>query len=129
MHADKQLSQISNRTIMEKNGWKFNTSHSDMVWQKSNCGDESWFGLHAGHTVGSVSVTFQGSGNATLSFGNCWTSSLFKVTVSLNGEEKAEAKGSEIEKLVSFSFNRGDHLVIQEDGAIIKLNSLVITCL
>ena len=125
---DKKISDVSNREVMEKNGWKFNTSHSDMKWQRSNCGEGSWFGLHAGFAEGSVSTTFQGSGTATLTFGNCWTSSLYKVSVILNEELKAEAKGSELEKEVTFSFNQGDHLIIKEDGAIIKINSLIITC-
>ena len=113
---------------MEKNGWKFNTSHSDMVWQKNNCGEGSWFGLHAGFAEGSVSTTFKGSGTATLSFGNCWASTAYKVSVMLNEEIKSEAKGKIMEKEVTFPFNEGDHLVIKEDGAIIKINSLNITC-
>ena len=113
---------------MEINGWIFNTSHSDMVWAKNYCGEGSWFGMHTGTVEGSVSTTFKGSGTATLSFGNCWASSSYKVSVVINGEIKSEAWGNVMEKEISFSFNRGDNLVIKEDGAIIKINSLVITC-
>ena len=113
---------------MEINGWIFNTSHSDMVWGKSHCGEGSWFGFHSNAAYGSVSTTFKGSGTATLSFGNCWTSLAYKVSVMLNEEVKSEAKGKIMEKEVTFPFNEGDHLVIKEDGAIIKINSLNITC-
>ena len=113
---------------MEKNGWKFNTSHHDMKWQKENCGDGSWFGLHAGFNEGSVSAVFKGSGNANLTFGNCWSSPMYKVTVLLNDQVLEAAKGNELKKSVAFSFNQGDRLIVREDGAIIKLNSLDITC-
>ena len=113
---------------MEKNGWIFNTSHSDMVWGRNHCGEGSWFGLHSGSAEGSVSTTFKGSGTATLSFGNCWTSSAYKVSVVINGEIRSEAMGNVMEKEISFSFNKGDNLIIKEDGAIIKISSLDITC-
>ena len=125
---DKGLSEVSNREVMEKNGWIFNTTHSDMVWGKSHCGEGSWFGFHSNAAYGSVSTTFKGSGTATLSFGNCWAASLYKVSVVINGEVKSEAEGNVMEKEISFSFNKGDNLIIKENGAIIKINSLDITC-
>ena len=112
---------------MRSNGWTFLASHYDMEWSKGRCGTDGWFGLHAGHQVGSVSVQFQGSGNATLTFGNCWHAQDYSVKAFLNGNEKAEAKGNEF-KTVSFLFRKGDTLKITEDGAIIKLKSLIISC-
>ena len=128
MCPDKGLSEVSNREVMEKNGWIFNTTHSDMTKYKSRCGEGSWFGFHSNIGYGSVSTTFKGSGTATLSFGNCWTSSLYKVSVVINGEVRSEAEGNVMAKEISFSFNKGDNLIIKEDGAIIKINSLDITC-
>ena len=124
---DSSLTQIWNDKIMKKNGWIFNGSHQDMAWSSHRCGNDTWFGLNAGHAVGSVKVSFQGSGNATLIFGNCWHSNTFKVTAYLNGNILAHAKGDEF-KTVSFPFAKGDTLKIDEDGAIIKLKSFIIQC-
>ena len=110
---------------MENNGWIFITSHSDMVWMRDLCGEGLWFGFHYS-TDASVSTTFKGSGTATLSFGKCLTSPFYKVWVVINGEIKSEAKGNE--KEISFSFNRGDNLIIKDHDAIIKINSLDIKC-
>ena len=124
---DSSLSQIGNDTIMKKNGWIFHGSHQDMTWATERCGEDGWFGLHAGHGVGHVKVSFKGSGNATLVFGNCWHSSTFKVTAYLNGIILAHANGNEF-KTVSFPFVKGDTLKLDEDGAIIKLKSFIIQC-
>ena len=113
---------------MENNGWNFNTSHSDKVWRNEECGNEGWFGLHAGHNVGSVSVKFKASGNATLTFGNCWHVDRYTVKVYLNENLLATAGGNELKVVTSFPFDQGDILKIDEDGAIIKLNSLIISC-
>ena len=127
---DRKLSQVSNRTVMEKNGWKFNSSsENDTVWASVFCGEYSWFGFHH-HMDGSVSTTFKGSGTATLSFGNCvpLSSSLYKVSVVVNGEIIAVAMGNVMKEEMLFSFIRGDNLIIKVHNAIIKINSLDITC-
>ena len=115
---------------MEKNGWKFNNSlFDDPLWAYNVCGEGSWFGFHD-YTDGSVSTTFKGSGTATLSFGNCvvLSSSLHKVSVVVNGEIKSVDMGNVKEEEISFSFNRGDNLIIKEHNEVIKINSFDITC-
>ena len=124
---DEALTQLGNKTVMEANGWTFVTSHHDMVWYASTCGTDSWYGLHAGHTKGSVSAVFKGSGNATLSFGNCWHVRSYSVKAYLNRRVISTAIGNVFTN-VSFTFIKGDTLKIEEDGAIIKLKSLAITC-
>ena len=125
---DRRLSQVSDREVMEKNGWIFNTSNSDMVSYRKHCGEGSWFGFHSDFEEGSVSTTFKGSGVATLYLGNCWTSPVYKVSVLINGEIKFVVRRNVMQKVISFSFNKGDNLIIKEDGAIIKINTLDITC-
>ena len=98
-----------------------------MVWSASTCEKDSWFGLNSGHREGSVSAVFKGTGNATLNFGNCWSSLSHKVRVYINGIVIATATGNEFTKEVNFAFSKGDTMKIEEDGAIIKLNSFTIT--
>ena len=114
---------------MEKNGWIFNTTHSDISLWRNWCGEDSWFGDHDSMN-GSITTTFKGSGTATLSFGNCGPKihSLHKVCVLKNGDIISEATGNALEKEIAFSFNKGDNLIIKEYYAIIKINSLDITC-
>ena len=123
---DSSLSQIWNAKIMEKNGWIFNMSHQDMAYLSDRCGDDTWYGFEIGNGVGSVQVSFKGSGNATLVFGNCWDSG--EVISYLNVNTLAHAKANEF-KTVSFPFTIGDILKIIEEGiAIIKLKSFLVQC-
>ena len=123
---DAALGNLTSRPVMEANGWVFNVTHSDQEWSKERCGHKTWFGLSSMLDVGSVSTTFKGSGNATLGFGNCWNS--YKVTVSLDGEELARATGNQLEETVSFNFTKDSEIKIEEDGSIIKLNYLNVSC-
>ena len=103
-------------------------SHQDMAFLSDRCGDDTWFGkyLVPRHAAGSVKVSFKGSGNATLVFGNCWDSG--GVISYLNVNTLAHAKANEF-KTVSFPFTIGDILKIIEEGiAIIKLKSFLVQC-
>ena len=111
---------------MEKNGWIFHVSHGDQFMYASLCGDDTWFGFYAGGTIGSISTIFKRSGLAKLNFGNCWTNK--KVTAYLNHRKLAYASGREVRKEISFNFTTGDTLRLEEDGGIIKINSLIISC-
>ena len=120
------LTNVESRPAMEKNGWEFQVSH----WDKSEfvdiCGNDTWYGFYGGNYQGSVSTNFKGSGFGILQFGNCWSNN--EVAVYLNNYKIAYALGNVARKEVKFHFSPGDNLKITEDGAIIKLHSLSITC-
>ena len=74
-------------------------------------------------TVGSAEATFQGSGTAKLSYGNCYYRG--QVIVYLNGVELSRTAASSSMKEVSFKYEKDDTLVIKEiNVGVIKLNSL-----
>ena len=111
---------------MAENGWLFHVSHSDMLLYGDICGNEGWFGFYSGSRAGSIYTIFKGSGSAVLLYGNCWNKN--EVYVYLNGIKIASAYGNETKKEIAFNFISGDLIEIVEEGAIIKLHSLTISC-
>ena len=111
---------------MEEHGWEFHVSH----WEKRNfmdiCGNSTWYGFYNGNAIGSIYTNFKGHGFAILRFGNCWPHN--EVSVYLNGYKIEQASGNVKNKEVHFDFSPGDQLKVTEDGAIIKLHSLILTC-
>ena len=120
------LTNVASRPAMEENGWEFRVSH----WGKSEyvdiCGNDTWYRFYGGHGRGGVSTNFKGSGIGILIFGNCWTHN--EVTVYLNYYKISYAIGNVTRKEIQFHFSPGDKLEVMEEGAIIKLHSLSITC-
>ena len=123
---DMELSNVESRASMEENGWRFRVSHSDMSLHGDICGNTGWFGFYSGTSVGGIYAIFKGSGTASLIYGNCWTDN--KVDVYLDHNKLSSAYGNQTKLETSFNFVSGDKLQIQEDGAIIKLHSLTISC-
>ena len=124
--SDMDLTNMSSRSVMEKNGWKFYVS----PWGQKDfidiCGNDTWYGFYRGSGKGIVSTRFEGSGIGTLNFGNCWNHN--EVAVYLNNYKISYAVGGMSKKEIQFRFFPGDKLQVTEDGAIIKLHSLSITC-
>ena len=114
------------RSDLDENGWVVHVSHSDMSLHGDICGNDGWFGFYSGSRTGFIQAMFKGSGTARLLYGNCWNKN--KVSVFLNNEKISSAYGKETEVEVSFNFIAGDIIRIVEDGAIIKLHSLTISC-
>ena len=123
---DMGLSNVKSRSTMEENGWIFHVSHSDMLLHGDICGNNGWFGFYSGTSVGSISAIFKGSGTAKLIYGNCWSDR--EVAVYLNRKKISSVRGNQTQLELSFNFISGDKLQIEEDGAIIKLHSLTISC-
>ena len=113
---------------MRKNGWVFDVTHSNKDRYKNECGKfQTWYGYSIGRDVGSIHVALLGSGNATLSYGNCYRQGLVKVL--LNGKEISQASANTPEKTARFSYNHRSILTIKEiNTAIIKINSLKFSC-
>ena len=123
---DIAFSNVKSRSEMEEHSWIFHVSHSDMVFHGDRCGNNGWFGFYSGSSVGSISAYLKGSGTARLIYGNCWIDN--EVAVYLNHKKISSADGYEPRKEIFFHFSPGDMLRIEEDGAIIKLHSLTISC-
>ena len=108
---------------MMKNGWKVDVMYSNTDdWSSEypvNCGNQTFYGYHGDHRVGSVSATFKGSGNATLIFGNCYKTGFVEV---LLNNKRLEQANQEKYKTIAFTYQRGDVIKIREvNTAIIKL--------
>ena len=120
------LTNVVSRFAMEENGWEFRV----LQWGKGEfvdiCGNDTWYGFYAGYGRGTVSTIFKGRGFGILEFGNCWTHN--EVEVYLNDYKISYALGNVTRKKIQFHFFPGDKLQVAEDGAIIKLHSLSITC-
>ena len=131
---DSALSDLSNKTAMESNGWVFAKDTkkpkkgcgTGKWYDKVGCGSASWY--CSGHAKGSITTIFKGSGLATLKFGNCYTRG--KVEVLLNGVTKGTAKkrarkASDVKiESISFEFSPGDELKIMESpNGMITLKS------
>ena len=70
-----------------------------------------------------------GSGTASLDYGNCFEGERGKVNVYLNSNLIDVAKKNTFSKKVAFDFFPNDVLLLSEtDVAIIKLNSLTLSC-
>ena len=123
---DMALTDVASRPAMVKNGWEFHVSHWDKREFVDLCGNDTWYGFYVGHYKGSISTNFMESGFGILKFGNCWRHN--EVVVYLNNYKMSNAFGNVATKEVKFRFSPGDTLKITEDGAVIKLHSLSITC-
>ena len=123
---DKALTNVVSREAMEENGWEFHISHWDKTKFADICGTDTWYGFYNGDAFGSISANFNGRGFGILQFGNCWAHK--EVSVYLNGNKIGYALGNVKRKEIQFHFEPVDKLKVAEDGAIIKLHSLSITC-
>ena len=122
-NIDEKLEDLSSAEVMRSNGWRINASYSMDSKYRARCGGKTWYGYNYGMLVGSAEVTFQGSGTAKLSYGNCYPQG--QVIVYLNGVEISRAAASSSMKDVTFNYEKYDTLVIKElNIGIIKLNSL-----
>ena len=120
---DEKLKDLSSAEAMKLNGWKINTKYSMNSKYRSRCGDKTWYGYNYGLSVGSAQASFEGTGTAKLSYGNCYQRG--QVIVYLNNEEISRAAAYESIKEVTFNYSKGDILLINEvNVGIIKLNSL-----
>ena len=110
---------------METKGWMFDITADMKSGYEKACGTDTWYGFTGGWNIGRISATFSGLGTATLDYGNCWQN---EVKVQLNGELISMAPKNTLTNQVIFDFVPGDVLSLEEDYAIIKLNSLKLSC-
>ena len=113
---------------MKKHGWVFDVTNYNDEGYRNECGKyQTWYGYSYGSEVGSIHVALFGSGNAKLSYGNCYHTGQVKVL--LNGQEISQASANVPKKTVSFSYTNRNILTLKEiNTAIIKVNSIHFSC-
>ena len=125
--ADKKLEDLSSLSKMINNGWFANITRSNEdpspnKRAQEECGNDTFYGYTPYESVGTVSATFQGTGDGILSYGNCWYRGI--VVVTLNGIEIGRSIPKSREN-ITFQYQKGDTLEIMElDTTIIQLHSL-----
>ena len=128
---DFSLTDLSNKYVMEANGWDTDVQYSSSSdWNDDYgriCSTETFYGYKGGAPVGTVSVIFRGEGKATLNFGNCYDKG--RVVVMLNDIELAAARASRPQEQITFYYKKDDVLLVKEVfEAIVKLHSLDLEC-
>ena len=121
------LTDLRSKLQMEAKGWMFDVTADMKSAYEEACGTDTWYGNTGGWDIGTISATFSGSGTATLDYGNCLRP-MGEVKVQLNGETINKAPKNTPSKQVIFDFVPGDVLSLEEDYAIIKVNSLKLSC-
>lgn len=125
------LTEVSNKAVMELNGWVVDTSNNLPFWEKAwcdrNCNSKTFYGFKWGVDIGTLKATFRGYGRAILDFGNCGLKGYTKVF--LNNMEIGYAGPNVKSKVISFNYVPGNILWLGEHGCgIIKLNYLKLSC-
>ena len=130
------LTNIDGGTIsMIRNGWKFDFTHDGSILSdnykqvgKKCAKGAKWYGWSDHSHVGTLVAVLKGSGEVTLSFGNCWDSG--KVNVYLDTALMATAPAKSNNVVKTFSFTPGSVLRIKdEDGnAVVRLNYIQFSC-
>lgn len=133
--ADNSLSDVSSKTSMQSAGWSFDFTNADGASQVApSCGGGSnWYGWSGGNTVGTLtSPALQGSGTATIEYGNCWDAGSVKLYLNnrlIDTASPNSPKGDTTQKKV-FIFHDGDVVSLKdEDGnAVVNLKALTFEC-
>ena len=100
-------------------GWTLDVDHGS--WNIANlgsCGDDgSWFGFINGNAIGSISAILHGTGDASITFGNCWNAGHVKLL--LDGNVISSAGPN---TLITSEFHFEDSTIRLEEhnGAIIR---------
>ena len=130
---DSALQWVQNKTAMEFSGWNINV-HTDLASYETDCGNSTFVGYKgkAGDgkaAEGTVIATFQGSGRASLHFGNCGGLPSRFVQVFLNDELISSASLKENSSL-NFYFKPQDKLrfTAEYENTKIIIYSIQISC-
>ena len=129
-----KVNSLKENTEQSVSGWTFNLGSGP--WNKDpsylggytypgNCSGSLWFGYESGNAVGSIKTTLYGSGNASLTFGNCCSTGT--VNLYLDGMIIASAEATSM-KTVTFDFSNGNELKLDEvNSGIIKFEDFKIS--
>ena len=126
MCTDRALSDVRQSVDILSNGWETNSTVLNSYYE-AECDDgDTWYGYTIHDSVGAIYATFQGSGTATLSFGNCLNGSIVRAFLNDKMISEIHMKGK---KEVTFEYSKGDTLTIAEYGGVVwKLYSLTLNC-
>ena len=127
---------------MMRNGWEMDV---DRWWDEKKsgvedkihvkrCGNSTFWGYKYGNSSGRILAPFKGFGEATLDFGSCGDTGITAVyhkRPAQNYERIGVAEGAkrELSKVVTFLYEPGDILKIEEEQTgIMKINSFKLAC-
>ena len=114
---DYNLSKITSKTEMEKNGWYFDPNFD---------GGKTPFDNTCTSNIGKLTARFQGFGSGKIQYGSCRKG---RVKVLKDGKLLSDIDGNTQSKTVEFDFTPYTKLELQEsEGGIIRINSLEIGC-
>ena len=110
-------------------GWTFALDYGPWNRDPSDyggiCPGSPWFGWSYGPSIGYMKTTLDGSGHASLTFGNCWTTGT--VNLYLDGIKIASAQATSV-KTVTFDYSNGYELKLDEvDAGIIRFEDFKIS--
>ena len=116
---------------MMSNGWNFDFTDDSATHTGvgSECvSHKIWYGWSGGNAVGTFSATLEGSGEATIDFGNCWSAGV--VNLYLDDTKLATASVGQKSMGFIFSFTPGSVLKIKDEGgnAVVSFNSINFSC-
>ena len=77
--ADSGLTDLRQETNILSNGWETNSTTLNDLYEKNCDTEDTWYGFIGNVGVGAIFTTFQGTGRAYLSFGNCHVSGSVKM--------------------------------------------------
>lgn len=104
---------------MEQAGWSLEGCHGiDNLAGQGLCKKGHFHAHGNGNLVGVATKILQGTGSATLNYGNCWNSGM--ANVYLNDVKIAGASKSTINQEVRFNFTHGDKLQVPQDRFMFK---------
>ena len=119
------------KDAMESTGWSFSFDNADgTALAAPSCGGGSnWYGWSDDNAVGTLtSPSLEGSGTATIEYGNCWNAGNVKLYLNDTLIDTAAPNSPTRSKV--FSFANGDIVKLKdEDGnAIVNLKAFTISC-
>ena len=125
----EKVNSLKQNKEQSVSGWTFDVDRGPWSRDPSNygtCSGSPWFGWKNYLAVGYIKTTLYGSGHASLTFGNCWTSSTGTVNLYLDGTMIASA-GPTSMKTATFDYSNGNELKLDENDGIIRFEDFKIS--
>ena len=123
----EKVNSLKQNKAQSVNGWTFDLDNGP--WESNpsdygNCTGSPWFGWKR-WPVRSIKTELYGSGKASLTFGNCYTSGT--VNLYLNGNIIASA-GPTSMKTATFHYSNGNEMKLDEvNTGIIRFEDFIIS--
>ena len=116
---DILVGQLISQNILISNGTTVYATDENTNIYFDSCDNNMSFGHKLGESNTQMSKIFNGTGDATLEFGNCWTTGYLSVLI--NRTEIGRMYG-QTEASFKISYSKGDVLSIQQFNASFAIN-------